>query len=439
VKKVIVVGAGIAGLGAAYALQKQGIEVLVLESQPDPGGRMRSRQWRGAWLDLGGESLSSKDTGLMDLVSELGLDHRKQDYYGGDLAFEVWRGNRAHRISFSRPMSFLTSTLFSLGGKLGLARLLPDYIKQTRRNEPSGSDAYEPWRGAWADDESIESWLSRRSPELLEYFAEPLFEYMCGYRPDEISKGWFLYGMTKHQNVRLLTFDEGLGLVTRTLAQRVDVETGARVTRVAAGKSPVTVEWIQEGRTFEQEGDAVVVAVPGSKVLNLVEELDPERRRFFESVRYTPHDLPYFALSGEMEDLPALRYYPRKENRYITSIGYDGAPTNPNVKFLRVFMKTGRILRLMDKSDGEVFREIEEQVSRYFPKAVARIDGRFVSRWREGLPLFYPGYLRALDRFRQLPPLRGIAFAGDYLAFASTGAAYQSGQRAASEILDQVS
>jgi protoporphyrinogen oxidase len=62
----------------------------------------------------------------------------------------------------------------------------------------------------------------------------------------------------------------------------------------------------------------------------------------------------------------------------------------------------------------------------------------FVSRWREALPIFWPGYCKALETFVNLPAQPGIAFAGDYLAGNSTGSAYVSGQRAAAQALRQL-
>ncbi len=436
--KVIVVGGGIAGLGAAYTLKKHGADVSVLEAESEPGGRMRSQKWRGVWIDIGGESLSSKDEGLLQLVSELGLDSRRQPYYDSELAFEIWRNNRGYEVSYTRPMTLLTSGAFGFMGGLRLAGLLPGYLRQLRYNRFSGSDSYEIWRGSWADHESVEDWLLRANPVFLEYFVEPLFEFMCSYRPHEISKGWFLYNMTAHRNLSLITFDEGLGLVTRTLANKVAVTRGARVNRVVAGRTPVLVEWEQGGRSRQDSVDAVLVAVPGTKVLGLVEGLDRERVRFFEGVRYSPHELPYFALSRDFDELPVLRYYSRKEDLFMNAIGYTGAPTNPDVKFLRASMKTEHILRHLDEDADSDLDAVQRETARYFPDAVAAIEDRFVSRWREALPIFYPGYVRAVERFLKLPPLAGVSFAGDYLASCSTGAAYRTGQRAARELMDRL-
>ena len=49
--------------------------------------------------------------------------------------------------------------------------------------------------------------------------------------------------------------------------------------------------------------------------------------------------------------------------------------------------------------------------------------------------MFWPGYLKTLATFMELPPLPGVAFAGDYLAGPSTGAAYVTGQRAVNQVL----
>ncbi|MEA5465865.1 FAD-dependent oxidoreductase [Leptothoe sp. PORK10 BA2] len=73
-KKVIVVGAGWAGLGAAYHLAKQGYEVTLLEAGPQPGGLV------AGWKTPGGRSVEAGIHGfwypynnIFSLVDELGL------------------------------------------------------------------------------------------------------------------------------------------------------------------------------------------------------------------------------------------------------------------------------------------------------------------------------------------------------------------------------
>ncbi len=436
--KVIVIGAGIAGLGAAYALQKAGVEVSVLEAESEVGGRMGSFIWQGSWINRGAGILSTHERELADLVSELDLKHHRRFISGGELVFEIWRNGKGRPLSFTRPSTFLTSGVFSLAGKLRLCGLLPCYIRQFRRNKSIPPGAYESWQSVWADDESVETWLSRVNPQFLEYFVEPVFEFMYGYRPSEISKGWFLRNITAHQRLSIFCFSEGLGLVPRTLAKRLDVTTNARVTRVVAGKTPVSITWEQGSRSHRAEVDAVLVAVPGTKVTGLVEGLNREHARFFDAVRYSPQSNMYSKLDRRIDGLPTRRYYPRTEEANIAYIGYQESLENTKKMFFRAKMKTDYTFQQLGKSDDEELDAILGEVARYFPDAVSSIKERKIIRWQEGIAVFFPGYVRALERFLHLPPLKGVAFAGDYLVSPETGGAYRSGLRAADDLLTRL-
>lgn len=74
---VLIVGAGIAGLSAAYRLQQAGVRVTVIEAQNRVGGRMFSL--RNAFADsqvceLGGELIDSGHTTIRDLARELHIE-----------------------------------------------------------------------------------------------------------------------------------------------------------------------------------------------------------------------------------------------------------------------------------------------------------------------------------------------------------------------------
>jgi phytoene dehydrogenase-like protein len=73
---VIVVGAGIAGLGVAGLLGKKGIKTLVLEKSKMPGGRAKTRDLPGGWrLDSGTHCVDNGDkSACAELLKKVGKE-----------------------------------------------------------------------------------------------------------------------------------------------------------------------------------------------------------------------------------------------------------------------------------------------------------------------------------------------------------------------------
>jgi monoamine oxidase len=74
VARVIVVGAGLAGLGAADELRRAGHEIVVLEARDRVGGRVWSRELdNGAVVEMGAEFILPGNTVIRELAQERGL------------------------------------------------------------------------------------------------------------------------------------------------------------------------------------------------------------------------------------------------------------------------------------------------------------------------------------------------------------------------------
>ncbi|MFT6958828.1 MAG: monoamine oxidase, partial [Halieaceae bacterium] len=109
---VIVVGAGLAGLAAAQTLQKQGIDVLVLEARSEAGGRTRSSHALGSPVDLGASWLHGiKDHPLYDQALEQSLPMVETDY--DSVRFYDSHGN-PDRTSMA-TLDKLENALYKLG------------------------------------------------------------------------------------------------------------------------------------------------------------------------------------------------------------------------------------------------------------------------------------------------------------------------------------
>lgn len=102
----VIIGAGLAGLTAAYRLQSRGWKVLVLEALQRIGGRVfsyRFPQAPGLVCELGGEWIGADHKAVRELCDELGLDLDRHQY-----SFSFWNGRTRTRTyrpgawSFSR-------------------------------------------------------------------------------------------------------------------------------------------------------------------------------------------------------------------------------------------------------------------------------------------------------------------------------------------------
>ncbi|SCY28837.1 flavin monoamine oxidase family protein [Flavobacterium caeni] len=72
--KVVVIGAGLAGLGAAYQLRQRGIDCVILEAQGRIGGRVFSQRMDDLVVELGAEWVGESHTRIRELCVEFKLE-----------------------------------------------------------------------------------------------------------------------------------------------------------------------------------------------------------------------------------------------------------------------------------------------------------------------------------------------------------------------------
>lgn len=111
---VIIIGGGISGLSAAYALEKQGVSYLLFEPS-DLGGVVRSLRRDGYTMEQGPNVFIERPH-LISLLSELGLQSHIRYPTIERYKQYVWWNGSPHVVP-KGPLQFATTALFSLKEK----------------------------------------------------------------------------------------------------------------------------------------------------------------------------------------------------------------------------------------------------------------------------------------------------------------------------------
>ncbi|TAK72422.1 MAG: FAD-dependent oxidoreductase [Dehalococcoidia bacterium] len=429
--KIIVVGGGIAGLTAAYDLQKRGFDVVVLERNDEAGGRMRSELHGDFVVDRGAQFIASSYRNMRALVDELGLSSRVRRLRTGRGA--VLRNGKFVVSDHAGLKAILTARDLGWPSKLRLPRLLLD-LRRARKM----LDFYHIERAAPIDDASAADWVLRRfGREVLDYLIEPPFASTFTVLPENLSRAFVLATIQyMFSGFRLHAFEGGNGLLTRTLASRLRVRTGADVARIAQSASGATVTLIGGD---ELAADAVVVATPGNHVERLCATLTPEERDFFEGVRYAS-SIIVFVMTSTAEADPGIYGLGigRREGVRLYGLALENPKEGavpPGKTMFNCAFSEEYAAELMHRTDADVVEALHGELRKLPLRGLDRTEAHAVHRWPELVPQFYPGYIRSLAAFQgRRERSDRLFFAGDYLVGPYTEAALTSGLRAAADV-----
>jgi protoporphyrinogen oxidase len=166
--KTVIVGAGPAGLTAAYQLAKEGVPVVVLENDPDyVGGISRTVNYKGFRFDIGGHRFFSKSRDVEDLWTEI----------AGDLMLERPRSSSIYYRGqfFAYPLKPFEA-LSKLGFFESILCVL-SFVKARLRPTPN--------------PKSFEDWVVNQFGErLFRIFFKTYTEKVWGMSCQEISADW---------------------------------------------------------------------------------------------------------------------------------------------------------------------------------------------------------------------------------------------------------
>ena len=434
----VVVGSGVAGLTAAYRLQQAGFDVVVLEAKDMPGGRMGD-ELRGSFNAYTGASgLFAFYRDMWDLLEELGIKDQLMSFpvmMGQGIADN---GEKTYDLDFNRTLSMLWHQGLSLRSRLRLATLIPDFVAARRKVDPCLLHT-----AADFDDESLSDYLTRKvGADFVEHVVGPVYRNLWAWNIEDISRAYFLsiYAHVRGQPSYVLK--GGLGLLTRTLAKRVQVRyrTRAVAIRRAGVDLKRVVEYTSPTGNGELRADIVVCAVEGFRASQLVRDQAPyERAFFFGGVPYAQYSMLHYVVKKIRKECPVPTFFARKHRNPIsfmlTQAGNPQAAGDPP----RIWVVVGP-----DRAphyfglNGENFEPVVRQfVREKYPLADEDILEVHEMQNDYTIAAFPTGQLRRVRTFlaSQESGPKNIYYVGDYLSNATTGGACASGHRTAKQII----
>lgn len=379
--KVIVVGAGIAGLTAARRLIEAGVDsVIVLEARDRVGGRtLNLPVGKGHVVEGGGEWIGPGQDRIAALAAEMGVATFSA-YYEGDTTYDieglVSRGFLPD-LTLRRGYDFIQAAW---------------KIDREAKKLPLGSPWNDP-RAAALDRKTLGEWLKENTDTTWSYSVFRLITraIMSGY-PERISLLWFLHYVRSAGGLLPLILNDGGAQDLRfeggsqLISIRMAEELGGRV-RIAQpvlaidDRPGAPVNVVTRDRRYT--ADRVVVAMMPADTLRIKFTPELPRRRYELAAGWArlprlpllkiavTYKTPFWreaGLNGAMQsDVSPLQ------------LVFDNSPPDASLGVLSCFMSPAEAPQLADRIAREY--GVVAELVRYFGPQAAKPTGYIEKDW----------------------------------------------------------
>ena len=336
VERVVVVGAGIAGLTVANALAHGGVECVVVEARDRIGGRLHTVDLAGSPVDLGGSWIHTPvGNPMRAFAQQAGVPCRSANPLPELAGFDCAEGRRLSAAEVEASLSMQLEGFPEAMGRL-LAELGPD------ASAADGIEAFVAGSGlapgpARRARQALRALIEAESADLAE-------RQSLRWMWNEIEYGGHYFGDVPVGGYRRLV---------EAMAAGVDLRLGVDVAEVARSASGVLV---RGGDGTTEEGSHVVVTVPLGVLkrgaLRFSPALPPDRLAAIERLGFGRYekvalrfDEPFWRAAG----LPHAMIFPRDPEAHVVwVIGHDAFGAGPVLVFHIFHSAAGHVLGATD-------------------------------------------------------------------------------------------
>jgi protoporphyrinogen/coproporphyrinogen III oxidase len=438
--RVVVVGAGVAGLTAARDLAHAGHDVVVLEGADRVGGKLRRHAVAGVVVDVGAEAMLQTRPEGVELARALGLEI----VHPTDAASRIWTRGALRRL----PRTLMGAPL-DLDGLAASGVLSDEGLERAKEERLTTVEG----------DVSVGDLVAGRfGDEVTDRLVEPLLGGVYAGRAREISARAAvpqLVALAERGSIReqagvrppsdapvFAGIPGGMARLAETLADGLDVRTGAPVTELRRTSGGFEARCARTSTT----GEAVVLATPAAPTARLLAELAPDAARELADIEYA--SMAVVTLAFRAADVPRLAgttasgfLVPPVDGRRIKASTFSFAKwgwvreAGNGLILVRTSLGRHREAASLRATDDELVAASLRDLAEATGLDASPVDTH-VQRWGGGLPQYALGHLDRVARIRaEVARMQGLALAGAAYEGVGIPAVIASGHRAAAEIV----
>lgn len=444
-RKVLVIGAGLAGLASAYALRENGFDVTVLEAAPRPGGRAVRQAVAGFQIDLGANMFLETYATARQMADRLGIPLRRTPL---PIHSGIYRNGRLHGLyGGNRPGSLWKTARTMLSFRLLSPKGVWQAVKFARllqaRKDDLSFDDHSRMLDLDTGESAAEFFETRIGTEVLEWLYGPGLSGYTFAHPEQIGAAHAMATLW-HNGLNGVAWpclpEGGMGTFVDALVDACapSVRLSTPVRRIVLEDGTARGAVTDAGLI---EADAVVCATTATAALEIAPDLPQAVRDTLRRVTYSKCCRVFFGVDSSPfpRDWYAIGF-PRQTGALIAGMSNAAvlAPqTAPEGKALiDALVIDKEAEELFALSDEQVQERVLSEVLRYVPQMPREPLFARVHRWPEAVCLSPGGTMTALDRMRRerLRGVNGLFLAGDYMGVPSVNAALRSGLDAAGAV-----
>jgi protoporphyrinogen/coproporphyrinogen III oxidase len=426
---VIVIGGGIAGLGAAVRLKDRGLEPLVLEAESRVGGRMTTDRVDGFVIDRGVTLFGNAFGSMRALVKRLDLSPLvcKGKFSVGIQDADGCRGYRSGRFE-----DLLLDRGISWRARLASVRFGLDLLRHHR----ALVHGYSTLSGS-LDGEDARLYFRRiGGEEVFDRIFLPGLNGPMGGAVDTSSRVILMQVVWNLLVRGQWNLTDGVDRIPEAAASQVKVVTGGRALNVEQTDSGVQVDAEVQGKQQTLRARAVIFAIPGQLVPAICGGLPQDTREALARTQYSRivnaavalsklPNTPYAGYAFTEDVVPGAEIemeHLRAPNRCPEGTGMAG-----------VFLWDTPRLRRLEAGDESLKQQASDVVEQNFPECRGKVLFVHLVRWNIGIAQFPPGRLREMTALRKQLGTWNFPFdlCGDYLDGLSSEGALRTGEEAA--------